>query len=116
MKNTVALLGGRAELDRDTVPMLNKTEGDEMDGDTTVALLGGRAGLDRDTVVMLDKTEVHEPVGAAGRQKRCTPRSERTVLMGRRQVDDGVGEGRTASRERSGLLGGREPCCWTGRG
>jgi hypothetical protein len=146
MKNTVALLGGRAELDRDTVPMLNKTEGDEMDGDTTVALLGGRAGLDRDTVamldktnvdemdgdtvallggragldrdtvVMLDKTEVHEPVGAAGRQKRCTPRSERTVLMGRRQVDDGVGEGRTARRERSGLLGGREPCCWTGRG
>jgi hypothetical protein len=41
--------------------MLDKTNVDEIDGDTTVALLGGRAALDRDTVVMLDKTEVHEP-------------------------------------------------------
>jgi len=63
MKNTVALLGGRAELDRDTVPMLNKTEGDEMDGDTTVALLGGRAGLDRETVAMLNVDEMDGDAG-----------------------------------------------------
>jgi hypothetical protein len=57
--------------------MLDKTNVDEMDGDT-VALLGGRAGLDRDTVVMLDKTEVHEPVGAAGRQRA----GQRGALLG----------------------------------
>jgi len=73
MKNTVALLGGRAELDRDTVPMLNKTEGDEMDGDTTVALLGGRAGTG------------WRCWAAEGRTERCTPRSADGQETGRRR-------------------------------
>ena len=92
MKNTVALLRSwigiryKTEVDemtrrwrcwagergwRDTVAMLDKTKVDEMDEDT-VAL------VDRDTVVMLDKTEVHEPGGAAGRQRA----GQRVGLLG----------------------------------